>query len=124
MISVLQKPSYQFLIIQLLSIVAVVIYRPLNVDSSWTTIGLFYILFIAVNSLFILSISQVWTYFFTSLGFSIIYVLLAYLVVTVVNELLKLKGSGESGMIFLVIIYHPFLLLFVMFLKWIYGKIF
>ncbi|ELR69374.1 hypothetical protein C900_05064 [Fulvivirga imtechensis AK7] len=49
--------------------------------------------------------------------------LLAYLVLWAFNELLKLKGSGESGMIFLVIIYHPFLLLLVVFLKWVYGKI-
>ncbi|WP_040497232.1 hypothetical protein [Fulvivirga imtechensis] len=122
-LSVLQKPVYQLLFIQLLSVVVLVIYRPSNVDSSWTASGLCYILFILINSIFIWSAPRLWVYFFTSLGFSILYVLLAYLVLWAFNELLKLKGSGESGMIFLVIIYHPFLLLLVVFLKWVYGKI-
>lgn len=122
MLTFLQKPVYQLAIIQLLSVLVIIIYRPNDVNSSWTVVGLFYVLFIMLNSVFIWSAPRVWVYFFTSLGLSMVYMLLAYFVVSLFNELMKIKGSGESSMIFLVIIYHPFSLLIVLAVKWLYTR--
>lgn len=122
--SFLQKPLYQMLFVQGLSLLAMLAYRPQNVNSLWTVAGLFYILFIVINSLFIWFAPRVWMYFFSSVGFSVLYMLLAYLISSAISGLFKLEGSGESSMIFLVIIYHPFALLLVIFLNWLYHKLF
>lgn len=123
-LSILQKPIYQLLIIQALSVLAVLVYKPHGVNAAWTVIGLFYILFILVNSVFIWPATSPWQYFFISLGISILYLLISWMACSGLSRLLKLEGSGESSMLFLVIIYHPFTLIFIMLVKWVYGKLF
>jgi hypothetical protein len=37
---------------------------------------------------------------------------------------LNAKGGNESSMVYLISIYHPFALLTVIFLRWVYSRLF
>jgi hypothetical protein len=120
----LQKPFVQMATFVLLTIPAVFIIGPKNADHVWTIAGFIYIGFIFVNSILICTVSNSWNYFFFSLGFSVLYLVSVSIIITTLIKLLKIEGSGESAMTFLFIIYHPVFLLFVLFLKWAYYKLF
>ena len=124
MLSLLQKPVYQLLTAQVLSLLTMLIYRPNDVNAVWTAVGLFYFLFIVVNSILVWPATSPWLYFFISIGLSIVYLIISWLVCAGTIRLLNLNGSGESSMVFLVIIYHPASIMFVMLIKWVYYKVF
>jgi hypothetical protein len=118
-----QNPFVQVLLFVLLTVMLVVIYRPKNSDKTWVLAGLVFIGFMFINSIGICTAHNVWTYFFYSLGYSMLYLVSIAVVVPVLIKILKIEGTSESAMIFIFIIYHPFFLLIMGFLKWAYFKI-
>ena len=89
----------------------------------YTITGVVYAVFILTNSILIFFGQNIWSYFFTSLLFSLIYVVVIALLSSLFMSMAKVEGSGESAMMFLIIFYHPFALLLVMGVKWIVSKI-
>jgi hypothetical protein len=71
-----------------------------------------------------LFIVNIWPYFFISLLCSVGYLLVVSFLAPLLIQLQRAEGSGESAMIFLVIIYHPFILLLMFLAKWMYLKLF
>lgn len=118
----IHRPWYQALFCIVLMLVLVAIIRPDKEDSLWVIAGLSFVLFMLLNSAMIWASPTQWTYFFLSLLISVAYLFVANVIVTGYVSSFNVKGSGESSMIFLVIIYHPFALLLVMFVKWLYFK--
>lgn len=120
----LQRPFVQVLFFILITILSVFIIEPKNADSIWVIAGYVFIGFMLVNSILICTVSNGWSYFFYSLGFSALYLVIIGIIITTSIKLLKMEGSAESAMIFIFMIYHPVLLLFILFLKWTYFKLF
>jgi len=120
----IQKPLYQALLFIGVTLVLFIAIRPQKTETLWTIAGAVYGLFILTNTIVLCFEANVWSYFLYSMLFTVLYLLVAGAMVSAFSSMLKAGGSGESGMIFLVIIYHPFLLLLMIFLKWIYFKIF
>lgn len=120
----LQKPFVQLLLAMLLTILFISILGPKNTDHTWNIAGLVYIGFMIINSILICTVSNSWRYFFYSLGFSIVYLVCISMIVPAITKFLKIEGSAESAMIFISFIYHPVLLLAMIFLKWAYLKFF
>jgi len=120
----LQKPFIQVLAFLLLTIISIVVIGPKNADSTWNIAGIIFIVFMIVNAIVICVVPQHWTYFFYSLGCSILYLISIAVIIPIMTKLFKIEGAGESAMIFIYIIYHPVFLLFMLFLKWVYFKVF
>ncbi len=116
----IQKPGYQVLLFVCTTILLTLITRPRSSDKIWVVAGLLYFLFILTNAIFVFNESEVWSYFFISLGFSFLYLLVIAVTVKVLIKVLKRKGEEESAMIFLIVIFHPILLLVSIFLGWIF----
>lgn len=120
----LQKPFVQLLLAMLLTILFISILGPKNTDHTWNIAGLVYIGFMIINSILICTVSNSWRYLIYSLGFSIVYLVCISMIVPAITKFLKIEGSAESAMIFISFIYHPVLLLAMIFLKWAYLKFF
>lgn len=120
----LQRPFVQVLLFILLTILSVFISGPKNADNTWVIAGYVFIGFMLVNSILICFASNSWSYFFISLGFSVLYLVSISIIIPAIIKVLKIEGSAESAMIFIFIIYHPVFLLFMLFLKWAYFKLF
>lgn len=120
----LQKPIYQPIPFILLTIVVAVIVRPRSVDSFWVIAGLIFAAFLIFNSVLIGFTDAIWLYFFYSIGISILYLLTISVIAPILIKIINADGSGESAMMFLMIIYHPVLLLLAIFIKWILVKLF
>lgn len=123
-IDFIQKPYGQLATFIAVTILMLILVRPRQAEPLWTMAGLFYIFFIVANAIFIWTSDHQWLYLLYSLGCSVAYILIMSGLTSVYSSIANVDGSGESGMIFLVIIYHPFILLFVMFLNWVYLKVF
>lgn len=121
---ILQKPFVQMLFFLCLTILSVLIIKPKNCDKTWNIAGIVFIGFILANSLLICTVSNNWTYYFSSILFSLLYLIIISIIIPALIKLLKIEGSGESAMIFITIIYHPVCLLMMLFLKWTYFKLF
>lgn len=124
LLATLQKPFAQSILFLGLTVLLLLIVRPKQEEMVWTLAGILYILFILTNSIFLFWQTTVWSYFFYSLLFTLIYLFSIQGLVAAHLRLFTTTGAGESSMIFLVVIYHPFALLFVIFLKWLYRVIF
>ncbi|CAD5276720.1 MULTISPECIES: hypothetical protein [unclassified Imperialibacter] len=120
----LQKPFYQLQVFVVLTFVFLVIMRPVKADNAWMIAGIVYGCFIVVNTVLIGFADKPWYYFLTSLGFSILYLIAIGVLIPALIRVMKMEGSGESAMVFLLIIYHPLALMLMMFLKWAYFKVF
>ncbi len=123
-IEFIQKPYGQLATFLSLTLLVLIIVRPRQAEPLWTMAGLFYICFILANAIFIWRAEHQWLYLLYSLGCSVAYILIISGLTSAYTSIANVDGSGESGMIFLVIIYHPFILLFVIFLHWLYMKLF
>ncbi len=119
----LQKPFHQLLLFIPITLVCFLVTRQVKVDSAWTLAGLVYACFILVNSIFICFAEKPWYYFLISLGVSVLYIIIIGILLPFLIKLMKMEGTGESGMIFLIIIYHPLALVLAIFLKWLYLKV-
>ncbi len=119
----LQKPFIQALFFIFLTIVAVLVIKPKTIDKTWTLAGIFFISFMLVNALLIWVAADSWSYFFYSFLFAVLYLCSISVILPALIKLVKIEGTAESAMIFVFIIYHPVLLLFVLFIKWLYVTI-
>ena len=123
-LELLQKPFIQVLVFLLLTIISISIIGPKNTENTWNVAGIIFIVFMIVNAIVICFAAHHWTYFFYSLGCSVLYLISIAVIIPIMTKLLKIEGAGESAMIFIYIIYHPVFLLFMLFLKWVYVKVF
>ena len=118
----LQKPAYQALIFLLLTPILIFLIQPKNADTAWTIAAYTFGLFLIVNAGLLWFDDRPWRYFFYSIGFAVGYLLLVAIIMPGLLKVLHLKGSGESAMAFLILIYQPFALLLVMVVKWAVAK--
>jgi bacteriorhodopsin len=118
----LQKPAYQALLFLLLTPILIVVFQPRTSDSAWLIAAFMIILFLVVNAALLWFDDSPWRYFFYSIGVAVAYLPLIAIIMRGLLNVLKLKGSEESAMAFLILIYQPFALLLVMLVKWIAGK--
>lgn len=120
----LQKPFVQVLFFLVITILAIFIISPKNADNTWNAAGVVFIGFMLVNSILICTVTNSWSYFFYSLGFSLLYIACIAILIPALIKILKIEGSAESAMVFIFILYHPLFLLLMLLLKWGYGKLF
>lgn len=123
LITSLHKPIYQALLFLLITIPIILLSSQKNTNWAWLFAGYCYLGFMVMNIVLQWFSNQHWQYFFYSIGFSVAYILAIAVIMPITIKVLKLEGSGESAMTFLLIIYHPVGLLTVMFAKWLYFKI-
>lgn len=114
--------SIQVLTFILLTILSIVILRPKTTDKAWSAAGIVFTGFMLLNSVLLWFAPDTWSYFFYSLGFSVLYLVSIAVLLPVLIKGLKIQGSAESAMVFIFIIYHPILLLLVLFAKWVYVE--
>lgn len=119
-----QKPFIQSLVFLFVTLCGIVFLNPKNVDNAWNIAGLVFIAFIVVNAVCIWFADNRMHYFFYSLGFSVFYLACIAILLPIGIRLLNIEGSGESAMVFIFILYHPVLLLMVLFVKWGVEKFF
>lgn len=122
LLQALQKPWYQAGRLLALTVLLYILLRPKQQDSLWLIAGLGYALFILINSLASWFSDSGWSYALLSLLMSVLYLAAAAAIVTLFTSLLQAKGSGESAMIFLIIIYHPVALALVKLSQWLYRS--
>ena len=118
MILLLYKPFYQTLFFFVITLLSLVFINP-KAENLWTTSGVIFGIYILVSSLFIFIEPNEWRYFFTTLGFSLLYLVLLGVSIQLLISLRNIPGSNEGSMIFLLIIYHPISLLLCISIKWI-----
>jgi hypothetical protein len=118
----IQKPLYQALLFLVLTPILIFVIQPKNVDSAWLITVCAFVLFLIVNAALLWFNDSPWRYFFYSIGFAVVYILIIAIMMQGLLKILQLKGSGESAMAFLLLIYQPFALLLVMVVKWIVTK--
>lgn len=117
-VSLLLLPIGQFIILLALCMLVVCLLRPTVLDRLWVIGGIHYLLFILVNVSLCWFADSGWLYFLYSLLLSALFLIGVNGIIQVYARWRTVTGSGESSMIFLVIIYHPILLLFVMLIRW------
>lgn len=110
----------QVLVFTVLTVLLIVMLRPKNADKAWSLAGIVFAGFMLVNAVLLWFASEPWSYFFYSLGFSMLYLGCMAMLLPALIKGLKIQGSSESAMVFIFIIYHPILLLAVLFSKWLY----
>jgi bacteriorhodopsin len=118
----IQKPLYQALLFLVLTPILIFVIQPKNVDSAWLIAVCAFVLFLIVNAGLSWFSDSPWRYFFYSIGFAVVYILIIAIMIPGLLKILQLKGSGESAMAFLLLIYQPFALLLVMVVKWAVTK--
>jgi hypothetical protein len=118
----IQKPAYQALLFSLLTPIFIFVIQPKSADKAWVIAVCIFVLFLIVNAGLLWFNDSPWRYFFYSIGFTVGYLLLIAIIMPALLKVMRLDGSGESAMAFLVLIYQPFALLLVMFAKWIVTK--
>jgi hypothetical protein len=119
MFVLIQKPAYQALLFLVLTPLLIIVIQPKSADRAWLMAANVFILFLIVNAVLLWFDDNPWRYFFYSIGFAVGYVLIIALIMAGLISMLKVKGSEESAMVFLILIYQPFALLIVMLVKWI-----
>ena len=118
----IQKPAYQALLFLLLTPILIFVIQPKSADTAWLIAAYTFVLFLIVNAGLLWFDDSPWRYFFYSIGFAVGYLLFIAIIMPGLLKVLKLKGSEESAMAFLILIYQPFALLLVMLVKWIVTK--
>jgi len=104
-------------------LIALIVFDPETADRAYTIGGVSYAVLIATNCLIMMWAQNRWGYFGWSLLASLCFILISGLAIEFAVEVNNLTGSGESGMIFLIVIYHPLLLLTMIFGKWVILKL-
>ena len=118
----IQRPVYQALIFLLLTPLFVFVIQPKTADMAWNIAAYTFFLFLIVNAALLWFDDSPWRYFFYSIGFAIGYLLVIAIMMQGLLKVLRLEGSEESSMAFLILIYQPFALLLVMLAKWVVTK--
>ena len=122
MLLLVQKPPYQALLFLIITPVLILVFQPKSADAAWSIAAYTFGLFLIVNAGMLWFDDSPWRYFFYSIGCALVYLLIIALVMAGMLKVLKLKGSEESAMAFIILIYQPFALLLVMLVKWIVTK--
>lgn len=117
----IQKPVYQAVLFLLLTPLVLLVVHPSTADKAWSVAVYVFVLFLVVNAALLWLDKSPWHYFFYSIGAAIAYLLLVSVMMPGLLKVLRLEGSGESAMAFLVVMYQPFALLLVMLVKWVVG---
>ena len=118
----IQKPAYQVLLFVLLTPILIFILRPKSVDMAWLIAAYTFVLYMIVNAVLLWFDNNPWRYFLYSIVCTLGYLLLVAIIMRALLKVLRLEGSEESAMVFLIMIYQPFALLLVMLVKWIVQK--
>jgi hypothetical protein len=118
----IQKPAYQVLLFSLLTPILILVIQPKSADTAWLIAVYTFVLFLVVNAGLLWFADSPWRYFFYSIGFALGYLLFIAIIMPGLLKVLRLEGSGENAMAFLIMIYQPFALLLVMLVKWIMTK--
>ena len=118
----IQKPAYQALLFLLLTPILIFVIQPKSAETAWLIAAYTFVLFLIVNAGLLWFDDSPWRYFFYSIGFAVGYLLFIAIIMPGLLRVLQLKGSEESAMAFLILIYQPFALLLVMLAKWIVTK--
>ncbi|GAB1446560.1 hypothetical protein MASR2M41_23460 [Flammeovirgaceae bacterium] len=118
----IKKPAYQALLFFLLTLVIILVFQPRDADKAWLIASYMFILFLVINAGLLWFNNNSWPYFFYSICFAMVYMLLIAFIMPGLLNALQLKGSGESAMGFLIMIYQPPVLLVVMLAKWMMAK--
>lgn len=118
----IQKPAYQVLLFLLLTPTLIFIIQPKSADAAWFIAACMFALFLIVNAGLLWFNDSPWRYFFYSIGFAVVYLLVIVIIMRVMLSVLHLERSEESAMAFLILIYQPFALLLVMIIKWMVNK--
>ena len=118
----IQKPAYQALLFLLITPILIFVIQPKSADTAWTIAAYTFVLFLMVNAGLLWFDHSPWRYFFYSIGLAVGYLLCIAIIMPGLLRVLQLKGSEESAMAFLILIYQPFALLLVMLVKWIATK--
>jgi hypothetical protein len=120
--SIIGKPAYQVLLFLILTTIIILAIRPKSADMAWVIAAYVFAVFLIVNAGLLWFDDRPWRYFFYSISFAVGYLLLIAIIMPGLLRVLQLKGSGESAMAFLIMIYQPFALLLVMLAKWAVTK--
>lgn len=115
----IQKPAYQALLFLILTPILIFAIQPKSADTAWGIAACIFTLFLIANAGLLWFDDSPWRYFFYSIGFAVVYLLLIAVIMPGMIRVLHLENSGESAMAFLILIYQPFALLLVMLAKWI-----
>lgn len=115
----LRQPLYQLVLFLLITLISIPFLSAKSANAVWNVAGVLYIGFIFMNAVIFWFEDSIWSYFFISMAFSLLYILVAGILVSLLIGALKIVGSGESATIFVFVIYHPVILLLVMLLKWL-----
>jgi hypothetical protein len=113
------KPACQALLFVILTPVCIFIIKPKTADKAWTVATYLFAAYLIANAILIWFDENYWRYFFYSLGFFICYITLIATTMPALLRILRLRSSQESAMAFLIVIYQPFVLLFMLFVKWL-----
>ena len=116
------KPPYQAILFVLLTPVVIFFSRPGSADRAWVIAGLLFIMYLLINSVALWFDNSPWWYFLYSIASTLGYIIIVSAIMPVLLNVMRLDGSGESGMIFLVLIYQPFALLLIMLAKWLVTR--
>lgn len=118
----IQKPAYQALLFLALTPILIFVIQPNSADKAWLIAVYTFVLFLLINAGLLWVADSPWRYFFYSIGCALGYVLVIAIMMPGLLSVLRLKGSEESAMAFLMLIYQPVALLLVMLVKWIVIK--
>jgi hypothetical protein len=118
------RPYLQASAFIVVTVLVLTIVRPREADTSYSLSGVIYVVFIVANCVMMFFVPRIWPYFLYSMLSSALYIVVVATVIEIYNRMASATGSGESGMIFLVIIYHPPAALLAIFLKWLYNLVF
>jgi hypothetical protein len=120
----IRKPAGQLTLFLAVTVVAEPLAQTTDTAILWMIAGIIYAAFILTNSILISGADNVWQYFLFSLILSVVFALLSFAVTSGYAAILNAKGGNESSMVYLISIYHPFALLTVIFLRWVYSRLF
>lgn len=118
----IQNPVYQALLFLLITPILIFVIQPKHADMAWVIAAYTFMFFLVVNATLLWFDESPWRYFFYSIGIAVGYLAIVAMMMAGILRVLKLDGSGESAMAFLVMIYQPFALLLVMLAKWIVTR--
>jgi hypothetical protein len=118
--ALIHSPFVQAIFFLILIPIVIPVLRPSSTEHIYNTAGILFVLFIVVNTVLLFWSPTPWRYFFISVLAAVLFIMVAYQIAVIfIKYIYKIEGSGESSMIFLVIMYHPPALLIAMLIKWI-----
>src|SRR6188474_2668552 len=102
----LQKPAYQAFLFLLVTPIIILFIRPKSADAAWVIAAYIFVAFMIVNAGVLWFADSAWRYFFYSVGVAVVYLLFIAGIMAALLKVFRLKGSEESSMAFLVVIYQ------------------